>query len=70
VTGSLLSIEFVNDRNGWAVGRGGVVLRSDDGGRTWVRQNAQTKESLFALFAGKKANWAVGGKGLILRYER
>jgi photosystem II stability/assembly factor-like uncharacterized protein len=47
-----------------------VVLRSDDGGRTWIRQNAQTKENLFALFAGKKANWAVGGKGLILRYER
>lgn len=70
VTGSLLSVEFVNERNGWAVGRAGVVLRSDDGGRTWIRQDSQTKENLFALFAGKKANWAVGGKGLILKYER
>lgn len=70
VTGSLLSVEFVNDRNGWAVGRAGVVLRSDDGGRTWIRQDSQTKDNLFALFAGKKTNWAVGGKGLILKYER
>ncbi len=70
VTGHLLSVEFVNERNGWVVGRGGAVLRSDDGGRTWIRQDSQTKENLFALFGGKKANWAVGGKGLILKYER
>jgi photosystem II stability/assembly factor-like uncharacterized protein len=70
VQNSLLSVEFVNDKNGWAVGRGGVVLRSDDGGRTWIRQNSKTTDSVFALFAGKKSNWAVGGKGLILKYER
>ena len=70
VRSTLLSVEFVNDDDGWAVGRGGAIVRSDDGGLTWVQQDSTVKENLYALYFHKKIGWAVGGKGLVLRYER
>lgn len=70
VRNTLLSVEFVDDERGWIVGRGGVILRSDDGGLTWVQQESQTKQNLYALFMEKKNNWAVGGDGIVLQYER
>lgn len=38
VSSDLLAISFPSARRGWAVGHGGVVLHSDDGGSTWQRQ--------------------------------
>jgi photosystem II stability/assembly factor-like uncharacterized protein len=34
----LTAVHFVDHENGWAVGHGGVVLHSSDGGNTWVKQ--------------------------------
>jgi photosystem II stability/assembly factor-like uncharacterized protein len=70
VRSTLLSVKFVNDEEGWAVGRGGVILRTGDGGQTWVQQESRTRQHLYALFFDKKTGWAVGGDGLIFRYER
>jgi photosystem II stability/assembly factor-like uncharacterized protein len=70
VRSTLLSVQFVNDDDGWIVGRGGVALRSDDGGRTWIHQESATKNNLYALHFQKKIGWAVGGDGVVLRYER
>jgi photosystem II stability/assembly factor-like uncharacterized protein len=70
VRSTLLSVQFVNDDDGWIVGRGGVVLRSDDGGRSWIQQESGTKHNLYALHFQKKTGWAVGGEGVVLRYER
>jgi photosystem II stability/assembly factor-like uncharacterized protein len=70
VRSTLLSVQFVSEDDGWIVGRGGVILRSGDGGRNWVQQESTTKANLYALFMEKKAGWAVGADGLILRYER
>jgi photosystem II stability/assembly factor-like uncharacterized protein len=67
---TLLSVKFVNDEEGWIVGRGGVILRSGDGGQTWLAQESGTKQNLYALYLDKKVGWAVGGDGLVLRYER
>lgn len=67
---TLLSVRFAGDAEGWIVGRGGVILRTDDGGRTWLRQESGTKQNLYALFINKKQNWAVGGDGMVLQYER
>ncbi len=67
---TLLSVQFVNDDEGWIVGRGGVILRSDDGGRTWIQQENGTKQNLYSLSFNKKVGWAVGGDGMVLRYER
>lgn len=70
VRSSLLSVKFSSEEDGWIVGRAGVILRTSDGGRTWTRQESKTTTNLFALFVSKKNNWAVGGDGLVLRYER
>ncbi|HEY0098716.1 MAG TPA: YCF48-related protein, partial [Pyrinomonadaceae bacterium] len=67
---TLLSVRFAGEDDGWIVGRGGVILRTEDGGRTWLRQESGTKQNLYALFVNKKQNWAVGGDGMVLRYER
>jgi len=70
IRSTLLSVEFVNDDEGWAVGRAGTILRSDDAGASWVQQEATVKNNLYALHFNKKIGWAVGGNGIILRYER
>lgn len=67
---TLLSVQFLGEDDGWAVGRGGTILRSPDGGRSWVRQESSTKENLYALYFNKNIGWAVGGDGIVLRYER
>lgn len=70
VSKTLLSVEFVNDKKGWIVGRGGTALHSEDGGITWVKQDSKTQDNLFGLYVDKKSGWAVGGRGVILRYEK
>jgi len=67
---TLLSVQFTSDDEGWAVGRGGTILRTSDQGRSWVQQQSTTKENLYSLNFYKKIGWAVGGAGIILRYER
>jgi photosystem II stability/assembly factor-like uncharacterized protein len=67
---TLLSVEFVSDDEGWAVGRAGTILRTDDAGVTWIQQESTVKNNLYALHFNKKIGWAVGGNGIILRYER
>lgn len=38
VQADLLAAHFASPETGWAVGHGGVVLRTDDGGDSWVKQ--------------------------------
>lgn len=67
---TLLNVKFVNDDNGWAVGRSGTILRTNDAGLTWVEQESGTKQNLYGLYFAKKIGWAVGGDGMLLRYEQ
>jgi photosystem II stability/assembly factor-like uncharacterized protein len=34
----LTTVRFVDAAHGWAVGHGGIVLASEDGGKTWARR--------------------------------
>jgi photosystem II stability/assembly factor-like uncharacterized protein len=36
---TLTSVFFVDEKNGWAAGHDTIVLHTNDGGETWVRQN-------------------------------
>ena len=67
---TLLSVHFLNDDEGWAIGRGGTILRSSDEGKTWMHQESTTRQNLYSLNFNKKILWAVGGAGVVLRYER
>jgi len=35
---NLTSLEFTNDKNGWATGHMGVILNTTDGGKNWTKQ--------------------------------
>lgn len=38
VSADLVDVAFGSDRDAWAVGHGGVILRTQDGGASWSRQ--------------------------------
>ena len=38
VSVDLVAVHFASDRKGWAVGHSGVVLATQDGGATWIKQ--------------------------------
>jgi photosystem II stability/assembly factor-like uncharacterized protein len=67
---TLMRVDFADDKNGWIVGYGGKILRSNDKGRTWIAQDSGTRERLYGLFMDKKFGWAVGAKGVVLRYRK
>lgn len=35
---TLTAVQLVDEKNGWAVGHGGVILRTTDGGMSWTKQ--------------------------------
>jgi photosystem II stability/assembly factor-like uncharacterized protein len=70
VIATLLSVKFPSGDEGWAAGRGGTILHTTDEGKTWVQQESTTKQNLYSLYFNKKLGWAVGGAGIVLRYER
>ena len=66
---TLRAVQFLGDgRAGWAVGRGGTILATGDGGQTWKPQASGTENTLWAVqFLGAgRAGWAVGSGGTIL----
>jgi photosystem II stability/assembly factor-like uncharacterized protein len=67
---TILNVQLVSDDNGWAVGRSGTILRTDDAGLSWIEQESSTKQNLYGLYFLKKVGWAVGGDGMLLRYEQ
>jgi photosystem II stability/assembly factor-like uncharacterized protein len=75
---ALLAVVFIDQRHGWAVGKGNVIMATGDGGRHWQKQYATVKrENTFYLnvwsqdqlasvsFVSPTTGWAVGGRGLV-----
>ncbi len=63
----LLSVVFPSERDGWACGRWGTILRTADGGKTWTKQQTGTLDMLTSVnFVDAKNGWAVGDRGTIL----
>ena len=68
-TGTVLwSVHFNTPLNGWAVGANGVIIRSEDGGKSWAPQTSGTKNWIFDMCSAGDQLWAVGLKGMILKY--
>lgn len=61
----LFRVRFQDDMNGLITGLGGVVLRSVDGGATWVYEHSDTRRALFAVSLHDDEAIATGEKGLI-----
>jgi photosystem II stability/assembly factor-like uncharacterized protein len=63
----LISVYFVNEKQGWAVGTGGTLLATVDGGQTWSPQSSGTNTPLESVhFISADRGWAVGSGGTIL----
>ncbi|MDD5528640.1 MAG: YCF48-related protein [bacterium] len=66
VTNNLKCVKFVDSLNGWAGGTG-VILRTRDGGQTWVTEYSDTVSKICAL--DTIYAWALRGNGNILKYN-
>lgn len=66
---TLTAATFADERNGWAVGHGGVILHSADGGETWSLQRSDMREDhpLFTVhFTDARHGVAAGLWSLLL----
>jgi photosystem II stability/assembly factor-like uncharacterized protein len=63
----LYSVAFPSKKQGWVVGDAGRILHSEDGGKTWRRQESGVRDELVHVkFINDKRGWVVGAKGTIL----
>ncbi len=63
----LLSVSFPSEQQGWACGRWGTILHTDNGGGTWRSQESGTDYTLNSIFfLNKDRGWAVGDGGTIV----
>jgi len=61
-------VDFRDDRNGWAVGERGTLLRTTDGGETWTIIPTNVNVTLLSVqFLNDDEGWAIGRAGTILR---
>ncbi|HMJ08990.1 MAG TPA: YCF48-related protein, partial [Pyrinomonadaceae bacterium] len=69
-TRALFNVDFRDDSFGFAVGGGGTILRTEDGGRNWERIPTSFTDTLMRVdFADDKNGWIVGHNGIILRSD-
>jgi photosystem II stability/assembly factor-like uncharacterized protein len=62
-----IGIDFSDDHNGTAVGRGGAIARTNDGGKNWIAQVSPLAENLNAVhFIDSVHGTAVGENGTII----
>jgi len=67
---TLVSVFFVDDTHGWAVGHDAVILRSEDGGASWQQVYVAPDENaplLDVWFRDAEHGWAVGAYGMALQ---
>ena len=63
----LNAVSFVDASTGWAVGAGGAIFSTRDGGRTWSPQTSGVDSDLRDVkFLDRSEGWAVGGDGAVL----
>ena len=63
----LYSVYFVNALTGWAVGYGGVILKTINGGSNWLPQSAYATTLYSVCFFNTQIGWAVGNNGMVLK---
>jgi len=66
-TSSLFGVDFIDREKGWAVGKLGGVVHTDDGGKNWWAEKSGIDVHLFDVcFADPQNGWAVGDMGSII----
>ena len=70
VNAAYRGVDFVSATKGWAVGRDATIVRTANGGKSWVRQNFQSGGPLLTDVCVLKDGlhgWAVGTGGAVFR---
>jgi len=68
VANHLYSVRFQNSDTAWVTGDAGVILTTQNGGVTWMRQNSGTARRLWSVyFMDANTGWAVGDRGTIVK---
>lgn len=62
---TLRAVQFIDDKEGWAVGDEGVIWHTLDGGKSWVRQPTGVRASLRSIcFLTAEVGWVAGREEL------
>lgn len=71
VSTDLVSVSFPTEKQGWAVGHGGVVIHTTDGGETWFKQLDGRKSAEIAIrYLESKKPADPATENLIVREKR
>ena len=63
----LIAIYFVDSKRGWAGGDGGVILHTEDGGRTWSPQRIETTENINDIyFRNREDGYLLAGNRIFI----
>src|SRR4051812_916716 len=60
---------LVDDATGWAVGDGGLIVATHDGGERWLTQGESDKDLRAVCFVDGERGWVAGRDGTILRTD-
>src|SRR5688572_15775267 len=70
VTNDLEDVYFINQNEGWAVGRQGKIVHTTNAGATWAAQNSGTTYDLNKVhMLNASFGLAVGEHGTVLKYN-
>lgn len=65
---ALNDVFFLDALSGWRVGDNGEILKTVDGGKSWVKQNSGLRTALTSVkFLDAKNGWALGVQGALLK---
>ncbi|RLA93184.1 MAG: hypothetical protein DRG25_05020 [Deltaproteobacteria bacterium] len=62
----IFSLYFQNNKTGWIVGESGLIVKTTDGGKSWLRQRVETEKALYDVTFVDNEGWIVGQEGIIL----
>ena len=63
----LNAVHFVDSKRGWVAGDGGLVLRTEDAGRSWLRQTIAAKESINDIyFRDREDGYLLSGNQILV----
>ncbi|HEV2704539.1 MAG TPA: YCF48-related protein [Pyrinomonadaceae bacterium] len=58
----LVAVYFVDSKRGWVAGDAGLILHTQDGGRTWAQQRVETTENINDIyFRNKEDGYLLAG---------
>jgi photosystem II stability/assembly factor-like uncharacterized protein len=67
-TTMLYDLDFIDENTGWIVGTGGMIVKTTNGGQTWLYNNSNTSTStqIYGVdFVNSSTGWAVAQNGII-----